>query len=167
MDDDRRTWLDSLKAGDAVAVDHHAGRYLGTVLERTRGGRIRVRWPMGNGLFYGTDVCPAGELVGGRSSREPARLISVGPELAAADDLAAIAEAHGRPATTAARLAQATPETLGRIAELAAALRAALDKALAERAEKEHRAWGAVVARFRRMSDQTDGGEDVHVQESR
>lgn len=42
MTPERRTWLDSLKAGDAVAVDHHAGRYLGTVRDRTRGEAIEI-----------------------------------------------------------------------------------------------------------------------------
>lgn len=128
MTPERRAWIDSLAAGAAVAVEQAGSRYLGAVLERTRGGRIRVRWPAGEGLFYGTDVWLAGDLVGGRSSRAPARLVPAGLELAAADDIAAIGHGRAMAEQTAARLAQADPETLERIAELSAALRSELDR---------------------------------------
>lgn len=125
---DRRTWLDSLAAGDGVAVDISGLRFLGKVVKRTRGGRIRARWSGGEALFYGTDVCPAGEIVGGRSSREPARLEPAGVEIAAADDLAAIADRWRWPELAAAEMARMKPEALARLAALAADLRAELDR---------------------------------------
>lgn len=124
----RLSWLDTLMAGDSVAVDTVGARYLGQVIERTPSGRIRVRWPKGTTIFYGTNVVAAGELVGGRSSRTAARLERVGREITVADDLAAIGLGRADAPITAARLAGVGSATLARIAELSKALRAELDQ---------------------------------------